>query len=95
MKQKIVALVLGCACVLGTYLLSKNASEKSVYLLQEFELENVEALASSSESGSSDSWSCWSDLKDGYGVWVCGNPCTFLYTRNAKNPSRPDGVCVK
>jgi hypothetical protein len=44
--------------------------------LSDVALANVEALADES-GGSSISWSCWSSLTSGAGVWLCGNPCSF------------------
>lgn len=40
-------------------------------------LENAEALAENNEGGSSESWDCYSGVVEGFGVWVCGNPCKW------------------
>lgn len=55
-------------------------------------MENVEALTEKKEGGSSDTWPCWSDLKDGSGTWKCGNPCEFLSNKNKKDG---EGICRK
>jgi len=44
--------------------------------LSDIALANIEALAQN-EGRSSYSWDCWSSLKEGFGVWVCGSPCEF------------------
>lgn len=53
---------------------------------------NVEALSQDEGSGSSVEWSCWSEVEEGHGVWVCGDPCAY-------NPygkgSRGEGKCFK
>lgn len=50
-----------------------------------FFMANVEALSSDSkdEGGASNKWPCWSDVKDGDGVWVCGNPCVWKEHKKA------------
>ena len=55
-------------------------------------MENVEALAGRDEGGSSDSWACWSEMKNGSGAWRCGNPCEYLSDKNGK---RGEGTCHK
>ena len=53
--------------------------------------QNIEAL-SESEGGSSDSWDCWSALKEGSGAWKCGNPCEY---EDYKSPDQGPGKCHK
>ena len=54
---------------------------------------NVEALASNNgEAPSSDSWPCWSETKNGGGVWVCGSPCVWAASKNKKSG---ESVCHK
>ena len=45
--------------------------------MTELMLMNVEALAND-ESGSSNSWDCWSSQKPGYGYYRCGVPCVWV-----------------
>lgn len=62
--------------------------------LNELTLANIEALAENESGGGiSDSWSCWSNVKSrkGGGVWVCGNPCFFMY--DAKGKGSADSAC--
>lgn len=76
------------AVVMAGAFVSKNAhnSDESELLR-----ENVEALTDN-EGGSSDTWACWSDLKDGSGVWKCGNPCEYFANKNGKDG---EGICRK
>ncbi len=59
--------------------------------LSDLELANAEALADPNEGGSSESWPCWSELKDGKGeAWRCGNPCKL---ESGKLSSKGQGTC--
>lgn len=61
---------------------------------QKFLMANVEALTNDGDGdggGSSTSWSCWSSVKDGDGVWVCGNPCVWKENKTNKGDK---GTCV-
>lgn len=56
-------------------------------------LQNIEALTQNNDEGSSESWDCWSELKnDGGGVWRCGNPCEFVDHSGSKSGK---GKCYK
>lgn len=53
-----------------------KASQNKVDI-SELTLLNIEALAND-ESGSSNSWDCWSSQKPGYGYYRCGVPCVWV-----------------
>lgn len=57
-------------------ILTMSEDEKQV-------LANIEALTDG--EGASDTWTCWSELRQGYGVWVCGNPCEWKEDRGGKS----------
>ena len=46
--------------------------------LSDVALANVEALAESTDSPTSNNWDCWSQEKKGSGYWRCGNPCQWI-----------------
>ena len=91
MRKRIIltSLLLGTVAVLG-YLVhaSTKTYDEDIILLA-----NVEAL-SNGEGGSSDRWPCWSKVTgERYGIWVCGNPCT--YNSHGYSSRSSDGWCYK
>ena len=88
MKRNILfalcALVLGVAGYVGYQRVSAS-SESDLFLA------NVEAL-SSGEGGYSESWDCWSNVKKGDGVWVCGNEC--FWDNEANGKGAPSSTCI-
>lgn len=61
----------------ASYMNNRANEEKAQLARHDLMLENVESLTDDSESASSPEWKCWSALKDGDGVWVCGDPCQY------------------
>ena len=88
MKKKMVfalsAIVLGVAGYVGYQRVSAS-SENDLFLA------NVEAL-STGDGGSSKSWDCWSNVKRGNGVWVCGNEC--FWDNDANGKGEPTSTCI-
>lgn len=69
-----------------TYTSNSNVEEAELLMA------NVEALATEADVPTSDKWPCWSDVKDGGGVWVCGAPCEW---KANKNKNKGEGECHK
>ncbi|MFJ1321797.1 NVEALA domain-containing protein [Capnocytophaga canis] len=85
-------LVIGIVAT-GGYGINQSVN-KDTTELNELTLANIEALAQNENGGgSADSWSCWSNLKSGNGVWVCGNPCFFK--DNAQGKGSADSICYR
>lgn len=92
MKKKLfftsgVLLALATVTYSSYYASSDSVVTKDAGLL----MANVEAL-SDEEGSSAETWSCWSNVKNGSGVWVCGAPCMWLANKNAKSG---EGLCKK
>ena len=79
-KKKLITLCIAAVAVIlgyGGMKAYKNVGNNNLMLA------NVEALTQGDEP-SAKSWPCWSEVKKGDGVWVCGAPCTFVLNKNAK-----------
>lgn len=79
MKKKLM-FILPIAAAICTFASMQSNDADRALLLQ-----NVEALSDGDE-GYSQSWDCWSELKNrGGGVWRCGNPCVYENHKAAKS----------
>ncbi|MDH6344096.1 hypothetical protein M2480_002538 [Parabacteroides sp. PFB2-12] len=78
MKKKIIGFVMVASIAVAAGW-NVYQSENKV-ALSELGLANVEALAGG-EGGESYRWDCWSQLKEGYGVYRCGVPCVWEENR--------------
>ncbi len=90
MKKKfMITAAIAALTLVGGYL--GKAAINQADGLSDLELANAEALADPNEGGSSESWPCWSELKDGKGeAWRCGNPCKL---ESGKLSSKGQGTC--
>ena len=87
-KKKLITLCIAAVAVIlgyGGMKAYKNVGNNNLMLA------NVEAFTQGDEP-SAKSWPCWSELKKGDGVWLCGAPCRYLGSKNAKGG---EGMCTQ
>lgn len=86
LASMVVALMFA-TCYAGIQSFSSNGNDDRILL------QNIEALTKNNDEGSSETWDCWSELKnDGGGVWKCGNPCEWVTHSGSKGKN---GKCYK
>jgi hypothetical protein len=81
-KFSLIALAAGLiAAGVGVNLRLNSQNE-----MQGIMMVNLEALSSGESGGSSTSWNCWSEQKEGLGYQRCGNPCVWVDNYGSKGP---------